>query len=329
MKQKYKNYLGWAIKVGIAVSMILFLYFKLNNNKSIRELHQIAIKLDMGSVTFVLMGVVALMILNWLSEAYKWKILIKKIQPISYWTSVYTIICGISLGTITPGRIGDYGIRMMLLPPYKRVFGTIMLGMGVFAQIIMFNILASIAIPVFTYLYKPEYIDFVYVMLFASPAYITLLLVLYLNVGSLDKLIQKIGFLRRYRRFFIILSSYNRTYLLKIIGICFFRFFILVIQFSLLIHLLIPAITFAQVALMITLFYAIQSIIPTIDILNVGLRGITAIYLFGFITDQHTAIAVITTAIWLINLILPSLIGLVLIIRLPQNRNANWLKVSG
>jgi hypothetical protein len=329
MKQKYKNYVGWTIKIGIAVSMILFLYYKLNNNKSIRELHEIARKLDVGSVVFVLTGLTALMILSWFSEAYKWKLLIQKVQPISYWTSVHTIICGISLGTITPGRIGDFGTRMMLLPPYKRVFGSIMLGIGVFAQIIMFNILAGIALPVFLYIYKPEYMDFVYVILFACPIYCALLLTLYLNVGSLNKLINKIGFLRRYSRFFVMLSSYNRQFLLKIIGICFFRFSILVVQHYLLILLLIPSITFPQVMLMITLLFAIQSIIPSIDILNVGLRGMTAIYLFGFITDQHTSIAVVTTIIWLVNLIIPSLLGVILILRLPQNRGANWLKVSG
>jgi len=328
MKQKYKNYLGWTIKIGIAVSMILFLYFKLNNNKSIQELHKIAKNLNASSVILALTGLTALMALNWLSEAYKWKLLIQKVQPISYWTSVHTIVCGISLGTITPGRIGDFGTRMMLLPPYKRVYGSIMLAIGVFAQVVMFNILACIALPIFLYLYKPEYRDVVYVILFASPVYCAVLLTLYLNVGSLNKLIHKIGFLRRYSRFFVMLSSYNRKFLLKIIGICFFRFSILLIQYYLLIHLLIPSITFAQVMLMISLWFAIQSTIPSIDILNVGLRGMTAIYLFGFITDQHTAIAVVATIIWLVNLIIPSLIGIILILRLPQNRSSNWLKVG-
>ncbi|RYG21652.1 MAG: hypothetical protein EOO07_02050 [Chitinophagaceae bacterium] len=326
MKQKYKNYLGWAIKIGLAVMMVLFLYSKLNNNRSIRELKEIANSLDVTNAVLVLIGLLALMALNWASEAYKWKLLIAKVQFIKFSTSVHTIVCGISLGTITPGRIGDFGTRMMLLPPYKRVFGTVMLGVGVFAQIIMFNILASIALPIFLYLYKPEYMNVVYVMMFANPTYCAILLILYLNVGSLDKLISKIGFLRRYQRFFTILSSYSRLFLIKVIGICLFRFAILVVQYYLLIHLLIPTITVAEVILMITLWFAIQSTIPSIDILNVGIRGVTAIYFFGFVTDKHAAIAVITTVIWLVNLIVPSIIGLFLIIALPQNRGANWLK---
>lgn len=327
MKQKYKNYLGWTIKVSIALLTIHFLYSKLNNDQSLRELDDIVAKLNTVSVGIIFSAILVLMAFNWLSEALKWKLMVAKIHPISYWNAVQTIICGISLGTITPGRVGDFATRIMMLPPYKRVLGVIVLSMGAFAQFVMFNVLAMVAIPIFIYIYMPEHITWVYVMLFVSPVYSAILLMLYFNIGSFDKLIDKISFLRKYKRFFSVLSKYDRPFLTRILLITLFRFFILVVQYYLLINLFIPSITFAQVTLMITLLFTIQSIIPTIDILNIGLRGVTAVYLFGFITNQHTAIVIVTTIIWLINLIIPSIIGLILIIRLPQNHNANWLKV--
>ena len=327
MKQKYKNYLGWTIKLSIALLTIQFLYTKLNNDESLHELQEIVGKLNVASVIFVFILLIALMALNWLSEAYKWQLMTAKVQPIRYWSSVQTVVCGISLGSITPGRIGDFATRIMMLPPFKRVLGVIVLGMGAFAQFVMFNILASVAIPIFIYIYKPEYMIWVYVMMFASPAYCTLLLMLYFKISAFEKLIDKISFLRRYKRSFAVLSTYDTPFLIRILLISLFRFLILVVQYYLLIQLFIPSITFAQVTLMITLLFTIQSIIPTIDILNIGLRGVTAVYLFSFVTDQYTTIAIITTIIWLINLIIPSVIGLLLIIRLPQNRNANWLKI--
>lgn len=327
MKQKYKNYLGWTLKISIAVFTIHFLYSKLNNDQTLHELDDLIIKLNPTSLTIVFINLLILMSLNWLCEVYKWQLMMTKVQRISFWSAFQSVVCGISLGTITPGRVGDFATRIIMIPPYKRVFGVIVLGMGAFAQFVMYNVLASIAIPIFIYIYKPEYINLVYVMLFSSPAYCVLLLMLYFKISNFDKIFSKISFLRRYKRFFNILSTYDHPFLLQILLISFTRFLILVIQYFLLINLLIPSITFAQVTLMITLLFTIQSIVPTIDILNIGLRGVTAVYLFGFITDQHTTIVVITTLIWLINLIIPSLIGLLLIIRLPQNRNANWLKI--
>lgn len=327
MKQKYRNYLGWTIKITIAVFTILFLYSKLNNDKSLREFHNIVGKLNAAALTLTFSSVISLMALNWLTEAYKWKLMMAKVHPIKYWNAVQTIVCGISLGTITPGRFGDLVTRIIMIPPYRRVFGVIILGMGAFAQFVMYNVLASIAVPLFIYIYKPEYISWVYVLMFVSPVYIIILLTLYFKISSLDKLMSNFKFLHRYKRFITILSAYDHPFLIRILGISLFRFFILVVQYYLLIQLLIPSITFAQVTLMITLLFTIQSIVPTIEILDIGLRGVTTVYLFGFITDQHTAIVLVTTMIWFINLIIPSIIGLVLIIRLPQNRSANWLKV--
>ncbi len=328
MKQKYRNYLGWTIKITIAVTTILFLYSKLNNDKSLLDLHIIINKLNIVPLVSTLIVVISLMALNWLTEAYKWKLMMAKVHPIGYWNAVQTIICGISLGTITPARVGDLVTRIIMTPPYKRVLGVIILGMSVFAQFVMYNVLASVAIPVFIYIYKPEYINVVYILMLVSPIYSIILLTLYFKISSFEKLMTNIKFLQRYKRFLSILSAYDHPFLIRLITISLFRFCILVVQYYLLIHLLIPTITFAQVALMITLLFTIQSIVPTIEILDIGLRGVTTVYLFGFITDQNTAIVIVTTMIWLINLIIPSIIGLILIIRLPQNRNANWLKVS-
>ncbi|MGF1925278.1 MAG: hypothetical protein ACQUHE_13965, partial [Bacteroidia bacterium] len=173
----------------------------------------------------------------------------------------------------------------------------------------------------------PEHVKWVYVLMIAAPVYCSILLILYYKISSFDRLMTNIKYLQQYKRYLRILSSYDNPFLTRILLICLFRFFILVVQYYLLIHLFLPSITFAQVTLMITLMFTIQSIVPTISVLDIGLRGVTAVYLFGFITDQHTTIVIVTTIIWLVNLIIPSLIGLLLIIRLPQNQSANWLKI--
>ena len=75
-----------------------------------------------------------------------------------------------------------------------------------------------------------------------------------------------------------------------------------------------------QVAMMVILLVTVQTITPTIDILDIGVRGITAVYFFHFVTNQDIAIMAITALIWLINLIIPAIIGLFFIIRLDLFR---------
>jgi hypothetical protein len=78
---------------------------------------------------------------------------------------------------------------------------------------------------------------------------------------------------------------------------------------------------------MIAVMISFQTVLPTIDILDVGVRGATAVYLFGFITDRDVAIIASTTAIWFVNLIVPAIAGLIMIAKLPQDHKANWLKI--
>ncbi|WP_460693468.1 hypothetical protein [Mucilaginibacter puniceus] len=327
MTSKYRNYLGWAIKLIIIILTAIFLYTKLSDNKNLGNFLLTIRQLNQSTVILTIILLTALMATNWVSEAYKWMIMICYVEPISLWNSFHTIICGLTVGILTPNRIGEYSTRIMFLSPRKRLIGVIIIGVGAFAQLIAVTLMAGIAIPIFIYYYKPEYITWNYIIISTSIIYCTILISAYFNIKYVDLLINKIHFLKKYRRLFTVLSTYKKTFLLRILCICFGRLFILIIQYYLLIHLLISSITFSQVMLMIAVMIAFQTVIPTIDILDVGVRGATAAYLFGFITDNDVAIVASTTAIWFINLIVPAIIGLVMIARLPQDNKANWLKV--
>lgn len=327
MTSKYKNYLGWSIKLVITILTAVFLYSKLSDNQNLNNFLDTIRPLDHSAVAGVLSVVVVLMIGNWLSEAYKWKIMIFHVEPISFRRSVQTILCGLPIGILSPNRIGEYSTRVIFLSPRKRLAAVVVIGVGACAQLTALTVLASIAIPVFLHNYRQEYSTWNYTIIFFSTTYCILLISAYFNMKHFVKLINKARFLKRYRRFFAVLSTYDNMFLLRVLCICFCRLFILITQYYLIINLLIPAISFGQVAVMIVMMLSIHTVIPTIDIIDIGVRGTTAVFLFGFITDQDVAIVASTAVIWFINLITPAIIGLVLIIRLPQDQSANWLKV--
>ena len=98
MTSKYRYYLGWFIKLGIVILTAAFLYSKLNDNKSINDFQHTIRQFDHFTVAVILFGVAMLMAANWLSEAYKWKIMISYVEPISFWRAVQAVICGLSIG---------------------------------------------------------------------------------------------------------------------------------------------------------------------------------------------------------------------------------------
>jgi hypothetical protein len=79
---------------------------------------------------------------------------------------------------------------------------------------------------------------------------------------------------------------------------------------------LIPEIPIAQTVMMVCIVLFIQSALPSLDLLDVGVRAMTATYFFKFITTNDVAIIAATASIWLINLIIPAILGSVFVFKL-------------
>lgn len=294
----------------------VIIWGKLNNNENLERFSAIIHHLDNTSVTLTIGAISLLMLLNWVVEAYKWRLLVKGVEPISYWTALQSVFCGLSLGIITPNRIGEYGSRMFFLRPRKRIFGLIAMSTGAFSQFVLTNIVAAVAIAVFLHQYKGVEMQWTWIFLIGATVYCTFLMILYYNIHLIEKPLRRLKFMKRYMHFFSILSSYDNGFLTGIMGICLFRLLILIVQYYLIVHLLIPSITFPQVTLMIVLLFSVQTVAPTIDLLDIGVRGATAAYFFGYITHQDVAILATTAIIWLINLIIPGIIGVFFVSKL-------------
>ncbi|MAJ89900.1 MAG: hypothetical protein CMD08_01295, partial [Flavobacteriales bacterium] len=58
------------------------------------------------------------------------------------------------------------------------------------------------------------------------------------------------------------------------------------------------------------------SIIPTIAITEIGVRGSVALFFFGLVSNNVVGILSATFVMWIINLVFPALIGMIFIFSL-------------
>ena len=68
-----------------------------------------------------LLAVIILMIINWSIEAWKWKISIEKVQPVSFSRSFRAVLSGVSFSVSTPNRIGEYLGRILYMEEGNRL----------------------------------------------------------------------------------------------------------------------------------------------------------------------------------------------------------------
>ncbi|MGH2649288.1 MAG: lysylphosphatidylglycerol synthase domain-containing protein, partial [Ginsengibacter sp.] len=65
--------------------------------------------------------VISLVFVNWGFEAKKWQVLLKSLQPVSFFTAYKSVLSGVTLSINTPNRIGEYGGRILYVQEGKRI----------------------------------------------------------------------------------------------------------------------------------------------------------------------------------------------------------------
>ena len=316
LKQGRKKLLTILFKVAILILAFSFIYQKLDNNANISNFTSLVKTLPPQQVYFIIVLVFLLMFLNWFLEALKWKFLVQRIENISIWKAVESVFCGLTWAVFTPNRIGEYGGRVFFLAPRKRIIGAIAMGVGAIGQMVITNILGSIALLWFAWQFLNLNILLNYSLIFLVLIFCGFFLLFYFNIRWLEGLLMRIRFLKPFYKFFSILGRYKKKDLWRVFVYSLLRFAVFTTQYCLIIHLLVPQIQLFDVVMMTFILFFIQSALPSLDLLDIGVRSMTATYFFGFLTNQDIAIMAATACIWLVNLIIPAILGSIFVLKL-------------
>ncbi|TWR28534.1 hypothetical protein FPZ42_04765 [Mucilaginibacter achroorhodeus] len=317
MTASAKKILSYLLKASILVLTVLFVYNKLlTKNDSLQQFKVLTSAIGRNQVIYTMAVVVLLMVVNWLLESFKWQYLARKLTSITLWQAVEAVFCGLSWAIFTPNRIGEYGGRVMFLPNRKRIHGVFAMAVGAFAQNVITNLVGILASLWFVWHFLDWNIWLFVGVAVISITFLAVFLMLYFKIGTLISWLDKISFLKKFRRFFDIMGRYNKDELLKVFGYSLARFFVFSFQYYLVIHLLLPTLPFFEMMMTVMVFIFIQSAMPSLDLLDIGVRSFTAMHLFLYITNQQIAIIAAVSSIWLINLIIPAIIGSVFVFKL-------------
>ena len=314
--------IGFLIKIGIVALALFFLYHQLNVKSGVdkNSVGDIIVNLKTNYIIFIV--VVFMMFLNWFLEALKWRFLIAKIEKVSIKTSIRAIFSGITVSAFTPNRVGEYGGRVFCLENADRIQAVLITVIGSMAQLLTTIIFGSIGL-LYLPTYKSDFSLFFDKVSFAYPvlAFIlillnVLLILLFLNVSVLTNVLAKISFLKKFEKYNAVFSFYSFEELLKVFSYSIARYVIFTTQFFILLQLFDVQILYADAIILIMSMLFVVSVIPTIAITEIGVRGSVALALFGLVSANAVGILSATFVLWIINLLIPSLIGVIFIFTL-------------
>lgn len=305
-----KKIISYLLKAGILIVAAIFIYrqFHKKNNELV-EFGLLLSRLDKTTVVVTMSVIVLLMFLNWFLEALKWRYVTKTLLDITLWEAVEAVFCGLTWAVTTPNRVGEYGGRVMFLPNDKRIPGIFAMGVGSFSQGSVTNVLGAVSTVWFVSSFMHGNFWLLNGIMAAAVVMAVCQLIIYFHVNWVVSVFDSIPFIKKFHKLFAIMGQYKTHELIKIMGFSVARYLTFSLQYYLVFRLLIPHFPLAQMLLMLMLFFFISSIVPSLDLFDIGVRGFTASHLFVYITDQNYAVIAGVSSIWLINLFIPAILG--------------------
>ncbi|MBE6337251.1 MAG: hypothetical protein E7068_00360 [Lentimicrobiaceae bacterium] len=307
------------VKIVIVLLGIWIIYKKIIHNQNITQLWS-DIKSSFTSTKHIYLLIVTIILvpINIYLEGVKWKIQLKPIENISYYKSFLSIFTGLTAGMFFPNRMGNFLGRIFMMENGDRIKAAMVTIVGGMAQMI-----ATVSVGLIATIF---FVNKYFVLLTISIILIVaLLLLIYFNIHVLKYfqfLIPK-KFKEKTKEYFDVFSLYDKKELLKILIISFLRYFIYTFQFVLLIWAFNIPLTYLNAMIPISFTYLLMMVIPFITITEIAIRGSVSILVFekwfiinGISNSLELMVFSASSLLWILNIAIPSIIGLFLIHRL-------------
>ncbi len=321
-----KRNIGLIIKVIIAIVALWFIYREVQLKDQETDLSfGIDFLLKPAQLPY-LIGLFLLMLFNWLLEAYKWKTLVQHIEQISMLKSLKAIFSGITIAIFTPNRVGEYGGRIFHLQKADRIDAALLTIVGSYAQLVV-TLVTGITASVF---FIPNHLGIgpltpwqykLIALLMIGVA--VFLVVLFLNTRLLTNIIKRSPIPERYYHYADVFQYHSTSTLWRVFLASLGRYMVFTFQFFLLLRIFDVQVNYAEAMMMISMTYFVMTVIPTFAITELGLRAFWAGKFLELLSSNTIGIYAASTMLWLINLAIPALIGVIFIFQLKFFRKSD------
>jgi uncharacterized membrane protein YbhN (UPF0104 family) len=311
-KPRVKNIINYTISIVAFVWMTILIVKQIKHQDKLQE----ALAFLMNSWTLqrkiYLSIVVVLMLLNWSIEAIKWKKLLQHIQQISFGRSLRSVFTGISVSLLTPNRIGEYAGRIIYLTDDNKLKGITANIVSSFAQFIAASVFGIAGCIFHLVCYQSDwYLPYILV---GSIAVLIVLCTLYFKLDDVVNWLNKFTIMHKINNTMQIVKSYNRLLLLQLIALSALRYTVFAMQYYFLLQAFGIPIALIPALLSVFLIFWMMAIIPTIALAEIPVRTEISYRILQVFSTNTIGIMSASVLLWLINLMIPAIIGAVVLI---------------
>jgi hypothetical protein len=328
---KVKKTINNGLRFIIALLALWFIYRQVSDPANLQAFtDSLSGRLDSNNFIALIIIAVLLMTINWGIEAYKWQLLINYAERVSFKQALMSVLSGITMSLFTPNRIGDFLGRLLTLKHANPLKGAFLTIVGSISQLLTTLLMGMFALCFYIPYYHDieneihlgGYILIVFLLIVTAVVMVSMFLRVS-RVAGLTRAFIRPGW-QKVRGYLRIMRRLRRKLLLKVLMLSALRYMIFSTQFYILLLAFGFSIPWFHAFILISMTYFTMTAIPTIALVDLGIRGSVAIYFLGLyaVGSESATLAILaaTTSVWVVNLALPAVGGMLFIYRLKLIR---------
>lgn len=289
---------------------VYFIYVKVISRPDFDDMiHNLSQTINEPSSLSAIISVLLLMLLNWLLETAKWKLLLRRIAPVSWVTGFRSVLSGVTISVFTPNRMGEFAGRVMHLDSGVRIKSAIASVIGSMNQLLITIVAGGIGLLTYlenfesdnSFMYRVKFL-----LIFTG---ILFVIFIYFRLPILAKLGERFRNLRKINLYTKVFALYPFQELLTLTLFSSLRYLVFTFQFYLVLHLFGIDLPYLQSLQVTSLIYLVMAVVPSIALSELTVRGSVALYFLTPIAGNSAGIVAASSLLWFVNLIIPAVLG--------------------
>lgn len=306
-----KRLLNLGFRALVVLLLGAALYIEVSGKQQLPEMTDAFLRqISEGNASWLFLTLV-LLPLNWFAEAAKWRPFIRLHEPMSWRKSFFAVMTGVTFSLFTPNRVGEYAGRLLFVQRENHWKALMANALGSFAQLIVllsFGLSGGLwfALNIWGRLHwtLPAFAGAVFA--------ISLLYAVFFNIKTVLPLLKRVPFVRRMKNMIRdaeLLAQAKRKTLAAVLAWSAFRYLIYCTQYFFLLQFFGIHTGLAAGYAGIATIFLVQTVLPLPAVAGLLVRGNLALFVWSDFSSDELCILSATFLLWIINLILPALLG--------------------
>lgn len=309
VSHKTKQYLLAALKVFIIGSTFWYIYYKISNDvtENLNVFLKNVVSEAAQPVYFILLFL-GFAMLNWLFESVKWKVMVSEVKNISVTEGIKQSLISLSVSLLTPNRIGEYGAKAYFFEPSLRKK---ILLLNFFHNSIQMAVTVLFGLIGLTVVIPKFDLD----ISFGNMILLGIVLIGFCVLGYLLKerqLILKGLTIKKVIQYFQNISSAVK---IKVLLFSVVRYVLFSNLFFLVLNFFGSPLSYLETIPIIFSMYVLVSVLPSVFIFDVVVRGGVAVWLFSLAEVNELIILSTVLIMWILNFVIPATAGSILFLK--------------